>query len=125
MRWLTREILTAIHAELIAEHGGPTGLRDESVLESALARPRQRATYGEPDLAELAAAYGFGLCRNHPFLDGNKRISLAAIDVFLRLNGAHLIASEVDAAATILELAAGDLDEEALATWIREQSAPL
>lgn len=125
MRWLTREILTAIHAELIAEHGGPTGLRDESVLESALARPRQRATYGEPDLAELAAAYGFGLSRNHPFLDGNKRISLAAIDVFLRLNGAHLIASEVDAAATILELAAGDLDEEALATWIREQSAPL
>lgn len=123
MRWLTTEIVLAIHGELIAEHGGPDELRDEAALESAMARPRQKAAYGSPDLAALAAAYGFGLCRNHPFLDGNKRVTLAAIDVFLRLNGARLTATELDAAATILALAAGEIDEAQLATWIRERSA--
>lgn len=125
MRWLTTEIVLAIHGELIAEHGGPDELRDEAALESAMARPRQKAAYGSPDLAALAAAYGFGLCRNHPFLDGNKRVTLAAIDVFLRLNGARLTATELDAAATILALAAGEIDEAQLATWIRERSASL
>ena len=122
MRWLTTEIVLAIHGELIAEHGGPEALRDEAALESAIARPQQKAAYGSPDLAELAAAYGFGLCRNHPFLDGNKRVTLAAIDVFLRLNGARLTATELDAAATILALAAGEVDEAQLAGWIRERS---
>ncbi len=125
MRWLTTEIVLAIHGELIAEHGGPDELRDEAALESAMARPRQKAAYGSPDLAALAAAYGFGLCRNHPFLDGNKRVTLAAIDVFLRLNGARLTATELDAAATILALAAGEIDEAQLAAWIRERSASL
>ena len=114
-----------MQSALIAEHGGLHGVRDRGLLESALARPRQKLAYGDPGLAELAAAYGFGLCRNHPSLDGNKRIALAIVDVFLQLNGQELVASEEDAVVTIRDLAAGAIGEEQLAKWIGENSAPL
>ena len=115
----------AMQSALIAEHGGLLGVRDRGLLESALARPRQKLACGDPGLAELAAAYGFGLCRNHPFLDGNKRIALAIVDVFLQLNGQELVASEEDAVVTFRDLAAGAIGEEQLAKWIGENSASL
>ena len=118
-RWLTREIVLVMHAMLIAEHGGAAGLRDENALESALGRPRQKHHYDPTDIPALAAAYAFALSSNHPFVDGNKRVALAAIDVFLRLNGWALDASEVDAAATMIDLASGGLTEEALVAWVR------
>ena len=119
-RWLTREIVIVLQGELLAEHGGPAGIRDDGALRSALARPEQKHHYEQPDIPSLGAAYAFGLSSNHPFVDGNKRIALVALDVFLQLNGGELIASEVDTAATIFELAAGELTEESLAAWIRE-----
>ncbi len=121
-RWLTREVVLVIHAQLIAEHGGPAGLRDEAALESAIARPRQKHHYGPTDLPTLAAAYAYGLCTNHPFADGNKRVALACMDVFLRLQGRALLASEVESVSTMLALASGELTEEALAEWIRRNS---
>ena len=118
-RWLAKEAILAIHAELIDEHGGRQGLRDEALLESALARPRNLAAYSrEASMFDLAAALAFGLSRNHPFIDGNKRISLMAAYVFLRLNGWRLVASELDAVATISALAAGELDQVQLAAWL-------
>lgn len=104
--------------ELLAEHGGLAGLRDEGLLESALARPRNLLAYGSPSLSELAAAYGFGLARNHPFLDGNKRIALATMGVFLDVNGYELTAPQVEAVTVIMRLAAGELKESQLAAWI-------
>jgi len=118
-RWLTREIAVVLQGELLAEHGGPAGIRDDGALDSALSRPQQKHHYEQSDLFALGAAYAFGLSSNHPFLDGNKRIALAALDVFLQLNGWTLIASEVDAVSTILDLAAGTLTEESLAEWVR------
>jgi death-on-curing protein len=112
-----------MHSELIAEHGGERGLREVSLLESALARPRSAWGYGEHRLQVLAAKYGHGLARNHPFVDGNKRVALAAIDVFLQLNGKMLSASEEETAIIILDLAAGKLDESSLASWIEENAA--
>lgn len=123
--WLTRDIIVSLQGELVAEHGGLSGVRDNGLLESALARPVNLAAYGEPTLFELAAAYGFGLARNHPFLEGNKRIALASIDVFLQLNGYELIASEVEAVAIIRDLAAGDFEERALARWDEDKASPL
>jgi len=123
--WLAREIVTTIQGEMIAEHGGLSGVRDEGLLESALARPINLIAYGEPSLFELAAAYGFGLAKNHPFLDGNKRIALASIDVFLQLNGYELAATEVEAVAVIRDLAAGDFNEGELARWIEDKAIPL
>ena len=123
--WLTRDIVVAIQGELIAEHGGLSGVRDEGLLESAPARPINLAAYGKPSLFALAAAYGFGLARNHPFLDGNKRIALASIDVFLQLNGYELTAPEVEAAAVIRDLAAGEFEEAALARWVEDKASPL
>jgi death-on-curing protein len=122
-RWVPERAVHAIQAALIAEHGGLPGVRDEGLLESALARPRQKLAYGEPVLVELAAACGFGLCRNHPFQDGNKRIALAVVDVFLQLNGHELVASEEDTVVTVRDLAAGEVGEEQLADWIRANSA--
>jgi death-on-curing protein len=116
-------VLLAVHEEQLAEHGGPSGLRDGGLLESALARPQQIATYGQPDVAALAAAYGFGLARNHPFVDGNKRTAFIAIELFLALNGHELRASDLDCVSTMLALAAGELSEEALACWIRAHAA--
>jgi death on curing protein len=117
--WLEAAVLRAAHDELLAEHGGASGLRDAGLFESALARPRQLARYGKADVAALAAAYGFGLARNHPFVDGNKRIAFVAMEPFLELNGAALAADDADCVLTTLALAAGDLSEDRLAQWIR------
>lgn len=120
--WLSRDLILAIHDEQIAEHGGAPGLRDPGLLESALARPLNAAGYGMPDLAELGAAYAHGICRNHPFVDGNKRTAFVALELFLSLNGVDLTASDADAVVTMLRLAAGEIDEPAFAAWIRANS---
>ena len=114
--------MLALHAQVLAEHGGREGVRDRAMLESALARPRNRFAYGKTGLAALAAAYGFGLCRNHPFVDGNKRVALAAMDVFLQLQGRELVAPEPEVARTILALAAGRLTEAKLEAWVRKRT---
>jgi death-on-curing protein len=115
----------AIHAELVREHGGLPGHPRESALESTLARPQQPVTYAvpAPSISQLAAAYGFGLAKNHCFPDGNKRVALAIIDVFMQINGFELTAREEDAVLTIRSLAAGDLNEAELATWIQKNCA--
>lgn len=121
--WLLEETLTAIHHRQIAEHGGSEGLRDEGLLLSALARPQNLLAYGEPapDLASLAAAYAYGIARNHPFVDGNKRTSLVAARTFLILNGVDLEATQDDKVLTFLNLAEGAISEEELADWIRKR----
>lgn len=118
--WLTRELVQAIHARQLILFGGPGGLRDEGALESALGRPINRAAYGEPDLAELAAAYAFGIAKNHPFIDGNKRAALLSLVVFLGLNEIDFEADEDDAVQMIRGLAAGEIDEAGLTRWIRD-----
>ena len=118
--WLTVEIAVAIHEAQLAEHGGPSGIRDAGMLESAIERARNKFAYGETDMATLAAAYGFGIARNHPFIDGNKRTSLMAIYTFLGVNDVEFIVAEEDFAAIILSLAAGEVSEESLARWIRD-----
>jgi death-on-curing protein len=123
--WLTTEIIKAIHSQQIAQHGGLDGVRDEGLLESALARPRQKHAYGDPGMAAMAAAYAFGIARNHPFIDGNKRTALMAAYVFLRLNGFVLDASEVEAVVTFQDLAAGKVDEAQLAAWIEANAKPV
>lgn len=117
--WLDVREIIAIQLELLNEHGGLAGIRDEGLLESALARPQHPNAYGSPSLAELAAAYGFGLTRNHPFLDGNKRIALAAIGVFLDVNGYGLTAPQTDAVEMILTLASGNATKPQLSAWIK------
>jgi len=120
-RWLNRTVVDAIHADQLRQHGGLAAVRDENVLESALARPRQKWSYGdERDLAVLAAAYGFGLVRNHPYRDGNKRIGFLALATFLGINGYELDATDADVVTTMLSLADGKLTETQLAVWIRE-----
>lgn len=119
-RFLSRRALELLHDESLAEHGGRPGLRDEGLLESALARPHQLLAYGEPDLAALAAAYGFGLVRNHAFVDGNKRAAFLPVGLFLALNGHRLQTSQSEATLTMLALAAGDLTEDEFAQWLRE-----
>ena len=119
-RWISRLVVDAIHTDMLLTHGGMPGLRDENALESALARPRQRLSYDpEADLATLAAAYGYGLVRNHPYNDGNKRVALVVMAVFLGLNDCELVAGETDVVTTIVALASGELDEETLENWIR------
>ena len=123
--WLSRQVVEIIHLEQIAEHGGRSGLRDETVLESAIARPRQRFTYeSETTIPALAAALCIGLVRNHPFIDGNKRVALLATYTFLMLNGLDLGADETDAAAIIESIADGSVDEAALAAWIGDHAGP-
>ena len=121
--WLLEETLTAIHHRQIAEHGGSEGLRDEGLLLSALARPQNLLAYGEPapDLASLAAAYAYGIARNHPFVDGNKRTALVAARTFLILNGVDVEATQDDKVLTFLNLAEGAISEEELADWIRKR----
>jgi death on curing protein len=121
--WLLEETLTAIHHRQIAEHGGSEGLRDEGLLLSTLARPQNLLAYGEPapDLASLAAAYAYGIARNHPFVDGNKRTALVAARTFLILNGVDLEATQDDKVLTFLNLAEGVISEEELADWIRKR----
>ena len=118
--WLTSDLVQAIHATQLRLFGGPPGLRDEGALESALGRPVNRAAYGEADLAELAAAYAFGIAKNHPFIDGNKRAALLALITFLGLNDVDFVADEAQAAAIIVGLAAGEIDEAGLTRWIRD-----
>lgn len=120
-RWVQREALLRLHGMSLVQFGGLAGLRDEGLLDSALSRPEQLANYATPDMAEIAAAYAFGLAKNHPFVDGNKRSAFLALGLSLRLNGYRLTASQPEATQTILRLAAGDLSEEALATWVRSQ----
>jgi len=118
-RWLTRAMVVALHDESLALFGGLPGIRDDGLLDSALARPRNRLAY-QPDaeLCRIAAAYGFGLVRNHPFVDGNKRIGVLAVAVFLTLNGLRFDPDEVEEVRAILDLAAGNTDEEEFAAWI-------
>ncbi|HJY31078.1 MAG TPA: type II toxin-antitoxin system death-on-curing family toxin [Pyrinomonadaceae bacterium] len=121
--WLLEETLIAIHHRQIAEHGGGEGLRDEGLLSSALARPQNLLAYGDapPDLASLAAAYAYGIARNHPFVDGNKRTALVAARTFLILNGVDLDATQDDKVLTFLSLAEGAISEQELADWIRQR----
>ena len=120
--WIEPSVILAIHEEQLAENGGAAGVRDLGLLESALAKPRNLVSYGEPDVADLAAAYGFGIARNHPFIDGNKRTAFVAIELFLALNGQSLVADDANCVLTMLSLAAGELNEAGLATWIRKHS---
>ena len=122
--WLSRTVVDAIHADQVREHGGLPGVRDDNVLESALARARQKWTYGERDVAVLAAAYGFGIVTSHPYRDGNKRIGFLALVTFLGVNSHDLDTTDADVVATIVELAAGRLAEDELAQWTREHLAP-
>ncbi len=123
--WIAHEVILAVHEEQLAEHGGGLGIRDAGLLDSALARPSNLALYGHPTVEDLAASYAFGLARNHPFIDGNKRTAFVAMELFLALNGQALAADDADCVLTFLKLAAGDLSEEALASWIRSHLSPL
>ena len=118
--WLTRQMVVAIHDEQLAIHGGASGLRDEGMLESALDRAKNKWSYEQAELAELAAAYGFAIARNDPFVDGNKRTSLLALYTFLGVNGIDFDVPEANAAAVILALAAGEVDEDGLTRWTRD-----
>ena len=120
--WLDAADVTAYHAVQIAEHGGDAGLRDHGLLESALARPRNLAAYGEPIAFDLAAAYAFGIAKNHPFVDGNKRAAFVACVTFLELNGWQFVATEEEAAITFLGLADGNLTEQAVSRWLEANS---
>lgn len=121
--WLSTELVIAIHDEQLRVFGGPGGLRDEGALESALGRARNRFHYGEGDLATLAAAYCFGIARNHPFVDGNKRAAFLAIVTFLGLNGIDFDVPETEAVVMIRSVAAGEVDEDGLARWISDTMA--
>jgi death-on-curing protein len=122
--WLTRTVVDAVHGDQLREHGGLPGVRDENVLESALARPQQKWRYAEnTDVPMLAAAYAFGLVRNHPYRDGNKRIGFLAIVTFLGMNGYELEATDADVVAELMALADGSESEDALDGWIRQHSA--
>jgi death-on-curing protein len=122
--WLDVEILIDLHAEQLALFGGPDGIRDQGMLESALGRPINKFAYGETDLAALAAAYGFGIARNHPFVDGNKRAAFGAIIVVLGLNDIDFLVPPQNATVMILSLAAGEVNEEGLTRWIRDNWPP-
>lgn len=117
--WVALAVAKSAHAEQIAEHGGGEGVRDEGLLESGMARPLNLAAYGEPDAAELAAAYAYGIARNHPFVDGNKRTAAVVSETFLVLNGYSLNATDAELVVAFLALAAGELSEEELADWFR------
>jgi death-on-curing protein len=120
--WLDHAVLMAVHDELLAEHGGISGIRDEGMFLSALSRAQNLAAYGEPDFAELAAAYGVGIVKNHPFLDGNKRTAFVAVELFLMLNGYSFKATDADCIFAMLAVAAGEDDEANFARWIRRNA---
>jgi death on curing protein len=122
--WIEAAVIVAVHDMQVAEHGGGEGLRDAGLLESALARPQNLAAYGQPDAAQLAAAYGYGIARNHPFVDGNKRLAFIAAKLFLRLNGWDFVAGNVEHVSIMLRLAEGSLSEEDFAAWIRARLQP-
>ena len=120
--WLSRALILAVHDEQLAQHGGASGIRDAGLLESALARPANRAAYGDPDIAELAALYAIALARNHPFVDGNKRTAYVALELCLRLNGLRFAVSDAEAAVVMLQLAAGEISDEEFTTWVRQNA---
>jgi death-on-curing protein len=117
--WPDREVIIAVHEMQLAEHGGLAGVRDVGLLDSALSRAPNLAAYGDADAAALAAAYGYGLSRNHPFIDGNKRTGFVAAELFLNLNGFELNATDADCVITMLGVAAGEVSEDAFAAWLR------
>lgn len=121
--WVSRDAALAAHLEQLAEYGGAEGIRDEGLFESAMARPKNLATYGDPDAAALAASYAFGLARNHPFIDGNKRVALVVSELFLEKNGLAIVAGDAEMLAVFFDLAAGELGEDELADWFRERIA--
>lgn len=120
--WIDKNALLRLHDESLSLHGGASGIRDDGLLDSALARPVNLALYEQPDLAALAASYGCGLAKNHPFVDGNKRAAFLSVGLFLFLNGHRLIATQVDATLTVFAVAAGEIDETSFAEWIRKYS---
>lgn len=122
--WVAPDVVQAIHDRQLAEHGGGTGIRDAGLLSSALARPENAAAYGTPDAAGLAAAYAFGIARNHPFVDGNKRTAWVVARLFLMLNGRRLSFDPRDAITMVEGLAAGTVDEAAVAAWFRGRLSP-
>lgn len=118
-RWIDRQALLLLHGESLAEHGGGQGVRNEGLLDSALARPQNLAPYRSPDVADLAASYGVGLAKNHPFVDGNKRAAFLAVGLFLYLNGYRLQATQAEATLAMIAAAAGEISESELASWLR------
>ena len=118
--WIATEVALAAHAEQLAEHGGGDGIRDAGMLDSAMSRPQNLAQYGDPDAAALAAAYAFGIARNHPFTDGNKRTAAVVSETFLMLNGYALGATDAELVVAFVALAAGELSEDELADWFRQ-----
>ena len=120
--WLRLKLILAIHDEQLVEHGGSAGLRDAGLLESALARPQNHAAYGDPDNAELGALYALGIARNHPFVDGNKRTAFAALFMFVDLNDMTFEPLEVDAAVTMLGMAAGEISDAEFIAWVRQHA---
>ena len=118
--WVDSAVALAAHNEQLSEHGGAAGVRDPNMLESAMARPLNLIAYGDPDVADLAAGYAFGIARNHPFVDGNKRTAAVVSETFLMLNGYRLVCDDVELVVTFLALAAGELTVEALADWFRD-----
>jgi death-on-curing protein len=124
-QWVLRDTVLLLHEQSLAEHGGTSGIRDEGLLDSALGKPMNLFAYGEPALFDLAASYVYGLVKNHPFLDGNKRIGFVTGALFLALNGYQLVATEADAAIRTLALAAGEMTEKAYAAWLESNSKRL
>ena len=122
--WLSRPLILAIHEEQLRAHGGAPGLRDAGLLESALARPLNRAGYSAPDTSELAAVYALGIIGNHPFIDGNKRTAYVALETFLALNGLRFPVTDADAVITTLRMAAGDITEAEVIAWVRAHAEP-
>ena len=125
IKWLNTEAVLAMHARQLAEHGGSEGVRDEGLLLSALQRPQNKASYESPDISDLAAAYAFGIARNHPFVDGNKRTALVASRSFLLINGFQIGATKEDRLNTFIALASGELSEDQLTVWFRRNLVPL
>lgn len=123
--WVSSDVAMAAHAEQLTAHGGGDGVRDAALLDSALARPQNLAAYGDPDVAALAAAYAYGIARNHPFVDGNKRTALVVSETFLILNGQVCTATDPEAVVAFLALAAGELSEDELAEWFRTHLVPM
>ena len=121
--WVALDVAIAAHAEQIAEHGGGEGIREAGLLDSAMARPQNLALYGDPDMSELAASYAFGIARNHPFVDGNKRTAAVVSETFLVLNGHVLTATDAELVITFVALAAGELSEDELTAWFRDHLA--
>ncbi|WP_309623745.1 type II toxin-antitoxin system death-on-curing family toxin [Novosphingobium sp.] len=122
--WVALDVAGSAHAEQLAEHGGGEGVRDAGALESAMARPVNLSHYGDPGVAELAAAYAFGIARNHPFVDGNKRTAAVVSETFLVLNGYVLTASDAEMVVAFVELAAGNMTEVEMSAWFREFISP-